>query len=147
MATYKITLFTPVINQMRGWEGDIGRSVYRLAGMIRDAQKIQAPKGKTGKLAASIRVGTKSKRAGGISITVGANPGQGGGRIGYAYWTSEGARPHLIRPRPTNRSGLMSFFWVREGRWVRLSIVHHPGIRNPTHWVEHGADAAMGAWR
>lgn len=146
MATYKITLFYPVINEMKGWNGDIGRSVYRLAGMIRDAQRIQAPK-KTGALGASIRRGTKSKRSTGISITVGANPGQGGGRIGYAYWTSEGARPHIIRPRPSNRTGLMHFFWPKVGHRVHLSIVRHPGIRNPTHWVEHGADAGMGAWR
>jgi hypothetical protein len=146
MATVRVILYRPVISQMRGWEGDIGKAVYRLAGLIRDAQRIQAPK-KTGKLAASIKRGAKSRRAQGISITVGANPGQGGGRIGYAYWTSEGARPHIITPRPSNRSGLMRFFWPKVGHVVQFRIVHHPGIRNPTHWVEHGADAGMGAWR
>lgn len=146
MATTRIILYRPVINQMRGWEGDIGIAVYRLAKMIAAAQRLQAPK-KTGKLVSTIKPGTKSKRAEGITITVGANPGQGGGRIGYAYWTSEGARPHLILPRRTNRRGLMTFFWPKVGHVVHLSIVHHPGIRNPTHWVEHGADAAMGAWR
>lgn len=146
MANVRIILYYPVINYMKGWDGDIGRSVYRLAGMISAAQKIQAPK-KTGKLASQIKVGTRSKRSTGISITVGANPGQGGGKIGYAYWTSEGARPHVITARPENRTGLMHFFWPKVGHWVHFGIVHHPGIRNPSHWVEHGADAAMGAWR
>jgi hypothetical protein len=144
VATSTIILYYPVINFMKSWKGDIGRSVSRLALGIAAAQRIQAPK-KTGKLVASIKVGTKTQGALGIQVKVGANPTQR--KTGYAYWTSEGARPHLILPKPSNRSGMMHFFWPKVGHVVHLRVVHHPGIRNPTHWVMHGADAGMGAWR
>lgn len=144
MATVRIVLYRPVIEHMRSWEGDIGRSVSRLADMIAAAQRIQAPK-KTGKLVASIAVGRKTRAPLGIQVQVGASPSQR--KTGYAYWTSEGARPHRITPKASNRTGYLVFFWPKVGHVVRFRSVNHPGIRNPTHWVMHGADAGMGAWR
>jgi hypothetical protein len=143
--TYKLILYRPVISYMRSWEGDIGRSVSRLADEIAAAQKALAPV-KTGKLKASIRVGTKGRWARGIAVNVGANPGRGGGRIGTAMWTDQGTRPHRITPRPTNRHGYLVFFWPKAGRVVRFPSVNHPGIKMPRHWAERGAGAAIRAW-
>jgi len=143
MATTVITLYRPVIDHMRGWDGDIGRAVHRLADNIAVSQRVFAPK-KTGKLWASIEVGTRGRGPRGIQIKVGANPGQR--KTGYAYWTSEGAAPHMIYPRAGNRSGYLRFYWVKVGAFVRFRSVSHPGIRNPTHWVMRGAEAGMAGW-
>jgi hypothetical protein len=102
-----------------------------------------APK-RTGQLWASIEVGDRGHGPRGIQIRVGANPGQR--RTGYAYWTSEGAAPHRIVPKAGNRSGYLRFYWVKVGMFVRFRSVNHPGIRNPTHWVMHGAEAGMAGW-
>lgn len=143
--TYTLILYRPVIAYMRSWEGDIGRAVSKLAQEIAVAQRAQAPT-KTGLLKASIRVGKKGRWARGISVDVGANPGQGAGRIGYGYWTDQGTRPHRIVPKPSNRSGYLVFFWMKAGRRVRFHAVNHPGIRTPRHWAERGAGAAIRAW-
>lgn len=143
--TYTLILYRPVISYMRSWEGDIGRAVSRLASEMAAAQRALAPV-RTGALKASIRVGTKGRWARGISVNVGANPGRGGGRTGWAYWTDQGTRPHRIVPKPSNRHGYLIFFWVKAGRRVRFRSVNHPGIRTPIHWAERGAGAAIRAW-
>lgn len=145
MATVTVILYHPVINHMRGWNGDIGRSVHRLASQMALGQRLVAPK-KTGKLVSTIDVGSRGHWARGIMIDVGANPG-GVNRYGYAYWTSEGARPHRIVPKASNRSGLLTFYWAKVGRVVRFRAVNHPGIRHPTHWVMGGAEIGMRAWQ
>jgi hypothetical protein len=145
MATVTIILYRPVIDFMRGWEGDIGRAVHRLADNIAVAQRVFAPK-KTGRLAAEIRVGQRSSWPRGIQISVGANPSLGTSRKGYAYWTSEGALPHRIVPKASNKTGFLVFFWPKVGHVVHLRSVNHPGIRNPSHWVMHGAEAGMAGW-
>jgi hypothetical protein len=144
MASVRIVLFRPVIDHMRGWEGDIGRSVSRLATIMAIEQRFLVAK-KTGKLAASIRTGPKGRGALGIQIQVGANPGRGPGRIGYAYWNDLGAMPHYITPKPSNRRGRMVFFWPKVGHVVHLRVVHHPGNR-AYHWAERGASAGMDSW-
>lgn len=144
MATVEVILYHPVIEHMRGWEGDIGRSVFQLTAEMALAQHILAPK-KTGRLAESIGVGHYGHWARGIETTVGANPDQPGVR-GYALFTDQGTRPHRIVPKASNKRGELVFFWARVGHVVHLRSVNHPGIRMPGHWAERGAGAAMRAW-
>jgi hypothetical protein len=144
MATVTVILYHPVIEHMRGWDGDIGRSVFRLAQGMAQGQRMVSPK-KTGALTSTIGVGERQHWARGIAISVGANPGTR--RYGYAWWTSEGAAPHRIVPRPSNRTGLLTFFWAKVGYTVRLRSVNHPGVRYPTHWVMGGAQIGMRAWK
>jgi hypothetical protein len=143
MARVTIILYRPVIDFMRGWEGDIGKAVSRLADNIAVSQRVFAPK-KTGRLWASISVGRKGRGVTGITTRVGADPN--GRRTGYAYWTSEGAAPHRIVPKASNKTGFLVFFWPKVGHVVHLHSVNHPGIRNPSHWVMHGAEAGMAGW-
>lgn len=144
MASVTVILYHPVIEHMRGWQGDVGRSISRLADGMALGQILVAPK-KTGQLAAQIHVGAKEHWARGIAVSVGANPGMR--KYGYAWWTSQGAAPHRITARPSNPTGLMTFFWARVGRVVQFRAVNHPGVRNPTHWVEGGAQIGMRAWK
>jgi hypothetical protein len=145
MASVTVILYPGAVDFLRGWEGDVGKAVHRLADNIAVSQRVFAPK-KTGRLAASIQVGDRAQGARGIQIKVGANPGRGGGRTGYAYWTSEGAAPHRFGPKPGNRTGFLVFFWPKVGHVVHLRSVNHPGIRNPSHWVMRGAEAGMAGW-
>lgn len=144
MAQTTIILYYPVIEQMRGWSGDIGRAVFKLTAEMALAQHILAPK-KTGRLAESIGVGSYGHWARGIATTVGANPGVGG-KAGYGLWVDQGTRPHRITPRASNPHGYLIFYWARVGHVVRFRSVNHPGIRMPRHWAERGAGAAMRAW-
>jgi hypothetical protein len=145
MAKVTVILYPGAVDFLRGWEGDVGKAVHRLADNIAVSQRVFAPK-KTGRLEASIQVGQRGQGTRGIQIKVGANPGIGGGRTGYAYWTSEGALPHRIVPKPGNTAGFLVFFWPRVGHVVHLRSVKHPGIRNPNHWVMRGAEAGMAGW-
>lgn len=43
-------------------------------------------------------------------------------------------RPHIIRPRPGNPRGVLSFR-VGGGRWVSVKEVNHPGA-NPVNWPD-----------
>lgn len=143
--TYRLILYRPVITYMRGWEGDIGRAVYKLSAEIALAQGALAPK-KTGRLWESIGIGPKGRWARGIETSVGANPARGRGKTGYALWTDQGTRPHRIVPKPGNPRGYLVFFWPKAGRVVYFRSVNHPGIRMPRHWAERGAGAAIRAW-
>lgn len=143
MASVTVILYEPVIQYMRGWSGDIGRAVHRLAEDMAVAQRVMAPR-KTGHLWGSISVGDRGHGPRGITIDVGANPGMR--RYGYAYWTDQGARPHRIVPRAGNKRGLLIFYWARVGHVVRFRSVNHPGIRNPSHWAERGAEVAVRSW-
>jgi hypothetical protein len=145
MAQVTIILYRPVIDFMKSWEGDIGLAVHRLADNIAVAQRVFAPK-KTGRLVESISVGARSNWPRGIQISVGANPSRGTSKKGYAWWTSEGALPHPIDPKPRNKTGELVFFWAKVGHVVRLKHVNHPGIRNPSHWVMRGGEAGVAGW-
>lgn len=142
MAEVVVILYEPVIAEMRGWAGEIGRSTLRLARDIRTAQMGLAPR-KTGRLMSSIEVGRLGRWAMGIETEVGANPAGGRGPIGVAYWQEKGTRPHIIRAH--NPTGYMTFFWPKVGSVVNFQVVSHPG--NPaTHWAERGAALGMAAW-
>lgn len=144
MATVEINLYQTRIRVMAGWNGEVGRAVNRLADRMVFGQKRLAPS-KTGMLRLSIRQGAKSRWALGIETSVGANPRGGAGPIGVAMWQNNGTRPHEIRPKASNRRGLMVFFWPRVGHTVYRTRVFHPG--NPaTHWAEDGALYGMLTW-
>jgi hypothetical protein len=143
MATVTVILYGPVIEHMRSWEGDIGRSVLTLCRRMRTAQRRLAPR-KTGQLRRSIEIGYRGHWAGGLETFVGANPAHGSGAIGVAWWQEKGTRPHPIFPR--RPGGKLVFYWPRVGQVVHLARVRHPG--NPaTHWAMRGAEAGMAAWR
>lgn len=142
MATHVI-LYEPVIEFMRSWEGDIGRSVQGLCRRIMNFQKLYVPK-KTGRTMASIQIGSLRRDALGLTTQVGANPGLGD-FIGVAYWQEVGTRPHVIVPRSDNRRGYLVFFWARAGRVVYRRRVFHPGNRG-VHWAVRGMESGMAAW-
>lgn len=52
--------------------------------------------------------------------------GHVGSELGHALVAHEGARPHPILPR--GAGGRLRFFWSRQGRWVSLPRVSHPGM-------------------
>lgn len=52
--------------------------------------------------------------------------GRVGSNLRHALVAHEGARPHLILPR--SPGGTLRFFWSRQGRWVRMPMVTHPGM-------------------
>jgi hypothetical protein len=143
MAHVEVILYTPVIDHMRSWDGDIGRSVLSLCRDMRRAQQAFAPR-KTGLLKRSIEIGPLGRGALGIATAVGANPGQSG-VFGYGFYQEVGTRPHIIRARPDNPTGYMVFFWPKVGQVVRFRSVSHPGHRG-THWAMKGAAAAMLTW-
>jgi len=146
MATVTVILYDPVIEYMRSWEGDIGRSTLTLCRRIKTAQQHLAPR-KTGALRRSIEMGYRGHWAGGLETFVGANPAHGSGLIGVAWWQEKGTRRHRIpREGQVARGGYLVFFWPKVGRVVRFRSVNHPG--NPaTHWAMRGAELGMVAWR
>lgn len=143
MAQVYVLLYDPVIEHMRGWDGDIGRSVHALCRDMVRAQRAFAPI-RTGRLRKSITIGALGRNAAGITTQVGANPEQSG-VFGYGFYQEVGTRPHVIRARPDNPTGHMVFFWARVGKVVRFRSVNHPGHRG-THWAMKGAEAAMLTW-
>lgn len=62
------------------------------------------------------------------------------GRVGsdlpYAKMAHSGTLPHLIRPRRSNRSNRLRFFWRRVGRVVHFRAVNHPGQPGKRYLVE-----------
>lgn len=144
MATVVVNLYDTRIKIMTGWNGEVGRAVNKLADRMVFGQKRLAPS-KTGALRLSIRQGGKRRWARGIETSVGANPRAGAGGVGVAFWQNEGTFPHEIRPKPSNRRGLMVFFWPKVGHTVYRTRVWHPG--NPAvHWAEEGALYGMLTW-
>lgn len=144
MARVRVILYGPVIEHMRSWDGEIGRSVLTLCRRIRTAQRQFAPV-RTGRLKRSIEIGALGRGATGITTSVGANPGSTG-LAGYGYYQEVGTRPHLIAAHPDNATGgWLVFFWARVGRVVWFRSVNHPGHRG-THWAMKGAEAGMASW-
>lgn len=56
----------------------------------------------------------------------------------YAAAIDKGAKPHVITAR---RQPYLTFFWAREGRWVRTRSVNHPGNR-PYRFLSRAVEAA-----
>lgn len=140
-----VTLFDPVIEHMRSWDGDIGKSVLTLCRHIRTAQRQFAPV-RTGRLKRSIEIGALGRTALGITTRVGANPGHRG-VFGYGFYQEVGTRPHVIRAHPDNATGgFLVFYWPKAGRVVHFRSVNHPGHRG-LHWAMKGAEAGMATWR
>lgn len=52
--------------------------------------------------------------------------GHVGSEVDHALVAHEGARPHPILPR--SPGGSLRFFWTRQGKWVKLPSVSHPGM-------------------
>ena len=145
MATYRVIIYRPVVNQFRGWTGPVGQSTLRLARMARNRQVGLVGK-KSGRLANSISVGARTYWARGIQTTVGANAGQRtrGGYGGYAVMQEEGTLPHLIYPKKPG--GQLIFYWAKVGQVVHLNGVSHPGNK-AYHWAMRGMAAAMATWK
>jgi hypothetical protein len=142
MAQVTVIIYTPVVDEFRGWTGPIGRAVIRLAREIRTEQIALVGK-KSGRLAQSITVGTRSVWARGIEVKVGAGAGLAGGRTGYAVWNDQGTLPHRIQPRKAG--GQLIFYWAKVGRVVHLPSVWHPGNK-AYHWAERALRTAMSTW-
>lgn len=141
--TVNVRMYKPVVDQFRGWNGPLGRSIMRLARETRFRQRAMVGK-RSGLLAQSITIGDRGHWVGGIQTTVGAGAGQRqSGHKGYAMANDQGARPHFIRPK--RAGGVLVFYWAKVGRVVRLPSVFHPGNR-PYHWAERGLRAAMAQW-
>lgn len=146
MARVTVILYEPVIQYMRSWNGDIGRAVSHLMdGMVLGQRFLVAQNSKSGHLLRSLSVGRKQYGARGIQSEVGANPQGGHGPKGYAFWNDQGTKPHVIRPKVDNKSGLLVFFWARVGHTVYLQRVNHPGNK-AYDWAMKGAGAAMASW-
>lgn len=139
----RVHISKPLVDQFRGWNGPVGRSIMRLARETRFRQMAMVGT-KTGKLRASITVGSRSRWAGGIQTTIGAGAGQGIRGHGYSLYNDQGAIPHRITPR--KRGGMLVFFWPKVGTVVHLRSVSHPGNRG-YHWAERGLRAAMAMWQ
>jgi hypothetical protein len=140
-----VRMYKPAVDQFRGWNGPIGHAVSRLADAVRWTQMVLVAK-RSGALAVSIKVGPKTRWAGGITVTIGAGAGGGSagrGRKGYALANDQGAAPHVIRPKRKN--GMLVFYWAKVGRVVHLRRVNHPGNRG-YYWAERGLVAAMARW-
>lgn len=142
VTSVRVVMNRAAVDYFRGWNGPVGRAISRLAMTIKTLQQVLVAK-KTGMLASSIKVGPKSRWAGGITVTIGAGSGGGGlggGRGGYALANELGARPHIIRPRKPG--GMLIFYWAKVGRVVHLLQVSHPGNR-PYLWATRSLAAAM----
>lgn len=135
-----IDLDYAAIERMRGWDGDIGRAVMRLAKGIAYRQE-EAAGVYSGAMRNAIEVGRPGRWGRGIEIHVGANPSQSA--TGYAFWNNEGTKPHQILPKATG--GLLVFFWPKVGRTVFLRGVKHPGNR-AYRWAQRGLDKAARTW-
>lgn len=119
------------VDYLRGWNGEVGREIEKLARHTVKLQKALAPK-RTGHLAASIHY-TKSTGKQGISFTTES-------KVKHAIWMEEGTRPHIIRPK--KRGGVLAFYWPKVGRDVALRHVMHPGTKGH-HFMQRGLEAAM----
>lgn len=115
--TYRVEL------ALRRWSATVATKAARETVALAKADP-QVPRGKTGKLVATIRE-DRSVRP--TSVDARARIVA---RSIQAATTDKGARPHVIRPR---RRGLLVFHWPKAGHTVFLRQVNHPGNR-PGHW-------------
>lgn len=86
---------------------------FRIAARIRAGEGLYF----TGELAASIESTPIRVLADRVTASVGS-------RKKYAASVEFGANPHMIFPRGNYN---LRFFWEREGKWMSLPFVHHPG--------------------
>jgi hypothetical protein len=117
--TITVQISDASVNSMCSWASPFGRSMHRLASMIEDEAKANAPV-RTGALRASIHnTAGKSKNMQGIWFDVGSKDKK-------ALWMESGTRPHVITPK---NGPYLVFFWARVGHVVRMKAVNHPGTR------------------
>jgi hypothetical protein len=65
--------------------------------------------------------------------------GKIGSKLKYAATVSLGSRPHLIRAK---RKKTLKFYWNRVGRTVYPTVVHHPGRRRPSLYMQRAMKVA-----
>lgn len=115
-------------------QGPVYRDLIKKAGAVRDEAKRRVG-------VYRLRPGEKRKRRPGTlqrSIVVRKLQKEGGGRglvavVGsenpIALLHHEGTIPHVIRPRPGNKRGLLVFYWDKVGHVVSMREVNHPGTK------------------
>lgn len=134
MADVLVVLHHAEIAHMKSWNGEIGRSITRLANDVVFWQRIYAPKN-TGRLAAEMHW-MRRVYVTGIGFLAGS-------RAPYTLYPDQGTRPHMIYPR--HPRGMLIFYWAKIGMWVDLRKVSHPGSQGQ-HFLEKGMRRALSVW-
>jgi len=90
------------------------------------------PYSKTGRMRESIGT-TPIKGVNQYSVT--GSVTAGGDLAPYAVYVHEGTRPHVIKARPENPTGMLRFYWVKRGTYVteelrRVTVVGDTGKKS-----------------
>lgn len=134
MADVTVVLHVGEINLMKSWEGDIGRSITRLANETVFRQRNFANI-KTGHMVGLMHY-DKKNYARGIGFLAGSS-------ARYTLYVDQGTMPHKITPKKPG--GRLVFFWPKVGAVVHLKSVMHPGTRKYD-FLTKGLRRALGVW-
>lgn len=134
MADVLVVLHHAEIARMKSWNGEIGRSVTRLANDVVFWQRVYAPKN-TGRMAGAMHW-MRRRYVTGIGFLAGSS-------APYTLYPDQGTRPHRIFPR--RPGGLLVFYWAKVGMWVDMTMVNHPGSRGQ-YFLERGMRRALSVW-
>lgn len=129
-----IVIHEAEIARMKSWEGEIGRSITRLAKETVFRQRSMANK-KTGAMALKMHYKLKTYTTG-IGFLAGSN-------ARYTLYPDQGTSPHKITPKTPG--GSLVFFWPKAGKVVHLKSVQHPGNKG-SHFLERGLRRALSMW-
>ena len=129
-----VVLHHASINRMRSWEGEIGRSITRLANDVVFWQRAYAPKD-TSRVVAQMHWERKVYVTG-IGFLAGSS-------APYTLYPDQGTRIHWISARKPG--GWMTFYWPKVGQWVEFQHVLHPGSRAQK-FLERGMRRALSVW-
>lgn len=134
MAETTVVLHMDEINLMKSWEGQIGRSITRLANETVFRQRNFANV-RTGLMVGRMHY-EKKTYARGIGFLAGSN-------APYTLYVDQGTMPHKITPRKPG--GRLVFFWPKVGMVVHLKSVMHPGTKKYD-FLTKGLRRALGVW-
>ena len=132
MAT--VVVHTAEIDKMKSWDGEIGRSITRLAREIVFRQRAMANR-RSGFMAGKMHW-IRKNYASGIGFWAGSN-------APYTLYPDQGTKPHPIYPKKPG--GRLVFFWPKVGHVVILRSVQHPGNRG-SKFLERGLRRGMSVW-
>lgn len=134
MADVVVILHHAEIARMKSWNGEIGRSITRLANDVVFWQRIFASK-VTGQMAGQMHW-TRKVYVTGIGFLAGSS-------APYTLYPDQGTRPHKIFPR--RPGGLLRFYWAKIGMFVEMPKVNHPGSQ-AQRFLERGMRRALSVW-
>jgi hypothetical protein len=133
VADVVVEIHQAALDQFRGWQGPVGRSVERLAKETVFRQKAVANK-RSGAMAAGMHYirGVWSR---GLQFDAGS-------AVDYTLFVDQGTKPHPIHAK---NAPYLVFYWPKVGRVVHFKSVNHPGNK-AYKFLEEGLKRALAMW-